>query len=89
MEETKVPVYDEEKPPTEAELVAKAIRYLRQNKPQEYKSLKEEGGGVYQYALAKAQAAERYAANLITEGKSPTEAWNMAIRQEILESESD
>jgi hypothetical protein len=74
--------------PTLAELEAKALHYLKTCKPKEYREL-QKNGELQQSLQRRAKAARRYALNLIESGVWETEAWNRAIRLEILESESD
>ena len=71
---------------SQAELEAKALNFLKRNKPKEYKALSPYGR--LEYARLKANAAKRYAENLIASGEPDFVAWNRAIRLEILESES-
>ena len=66
-------------PPDHAKLVAKALDFARTMKKTKDKS----------HLERKANAAERYAENLIGGGVEAEAAWNRAIRLEILESESD
>jgi hypothetical protein len=74
--------------PTQQELEAKALRYLKTCKPKELKELKR-NGELEQSLQLRARAAKRYALNLMESGVWETEAWNRAIRLEILESDSD
>jgi hypothetical protein len=66
-----------------AELEAKALNFIKRNKPPMSKA---EAANL---ARLKAEAAEHYAKNLMLSGVWSGEAWNRAIRLEILESESD
>jgi hypothetical protein len=75
-------------PPPQEELEAKALYFLRTNRPKVYKKL-EQSGELEEYCQLKAQAAKRYAENLIQSGEWLNQAWNRAIRLEILESETD
>ena len=75
-------------PPPQEELEAKALHFLRTCKPKAYKELKKLS--YLEEAIAmKAEAAIRYAEELIDLGEYEPQAWNRAIRLEILESESD
>ena len=79
----------EYKAPTETELINKALVFMKENySRKKYKALKD-SGEVQELAQLKAKAAIRYAENLISSGMWAGEAWNQAIRLEILESESD
>lgn len=74
--------------PAKEELERKALKFIRECKPREYKKMKELGE-VEEYCRGKAEAAINYAESLIGGGMYPGQAWNMAIRSQILESESD
>jgi hypothetical protein len=74
--------------PTNAELEAKALRFVRQCRQKLYRELRQ-SGELKEYCRQKAKAARRYAENLIKSGEWEGNAWNRAIRLEILESESD
>lgn len=71
-------------PPDDEELRQKALTFLKDVKPQEYRQLLRDGE-LQEMLRLKVQACKGYAKAL---GGGP-EAWNMAIRQELLESESD
>ena len=75
-------------PPTTNELEEQALKFLRDCRPQEYKELKARGA-VEEYCQQKVEAAQRAAENLISQGTFPPQAWNTAIRTEILECQSD
>lgn len=72
---------------TQAELEAKAHNYLKRNKAKEYKAMSQEER--QEWAQLKANAARRYAENLMASGDPDFIAWNRAIRLETLGSESD
>jgi hypothetical protein len=74
-------------PPSHSDLTAKAITYLKENHPKEYRTMTIPKRN--QYAELAATRAERYAKNMIAQGIFESEAWNMAIRSEILSSETD
>jgi hypothetical protein len=74
-------------PPTHGDLVDKALTYLKENKRKEYRVMT-----IMQrteYAESAAKRAERYANTLQKMGMFESEAWNTAIRQEILENAGD
>jgi len=73
--------------PSHSDLRSKAWAFLKSNKPGELKKMSK--GKLDRYCEQKAKAAENLAKNLIATGEFPEVAWNLAIRQEILESESD
>ncbi len=75
-------------PPSQEELEAKALYFVRTCKPKEYKRLKQ-SGELEEYCQLKAKAATSYKERITTENYTAPVAWNMAIRLEILESESD
>jgi hypothetical protein len=75
-------------PPTQEELGAKALYYVRTCKPKSYKEMKKDGT-LDHYCQLAAIAATNYANSLIDTGESEEQAWNRAIRLEILESETD
>jgi hypothetical protein len=72
---------------TIAQLETKAHDFLKQNKAKEYKAMSQKDRN--ELAHLKAEAAKRYAENLMESGTPDFVAWPMAIRQEILGSESD
>jgi hypothetical protein len=75
-------------PPTFEDLKAKALEFIKQCKPTEYQRLRN-SGELLGYCELKANAASDYAAILIASGIFEKQAWHMAIRSQILESESD
>jgi hypothetical protein len=74
-------------PPCHGDLTDKALTYLKQCHPAEYrhKTIPQRN----QYAEDAARRAERYAEILISQGMFESEAWNDAIRTEILENRGD
>jgi len=66
---------------TIADLEAQALKFLKDRKmsPKDRSDL----------AKLKAKAAKRYAENMIEQGTPDFVAWPMAIRSQILETESD
>jgi hypothetical protein len=70
-------------PPTQAQLEAKARDFLRENKPKLFKQLTKKE--LQEMCEDKTKSAMDYARRL---GGGP-DAWNRAIRLEILESETD
>jgi hypothetical protein len=83
--ETYIPKYQ---PPTENELKSKALRFVKENKPGEYRNM-QKSVELDEYCRLKAEEARRYAEDLIASGEWDKQAWNRAIRLIILESESD
>ena len=75
-------------PPTQDDLEAQALDFFKRCKPKEYREMKRDGS-LQEVCQLVAEAAQRYAQNLTGSGMWEREAWNMAIRQEILQSESD
>ena len=82
--EARAPQY----PPSPASLRAQALVYLKECKPTEYRQMKKDGELEKHLGLM-VEACQRYAMNLKEQGVEEWEAWNLAIRQEILESPSD
>ena len=76
------------KPPDQAMLESKALKFVRQNDPKEYRRMKKEGE-LDKYCQLKAQAAKSYAEGLIATGEFEKQAWYRAICLEILEHETD
>ena len=74
-------------PPNHGDLVDKALTNLKENKPNKYRAMTIPTRN--QYAESAAKRAERYAKILISQGMFESDAWNMAIRQELLGTESD
>jgi hypothetical protein len=72
---------------TIADLEAQALKFQRENKPKEYRTMSQKDRK--ELANLKAKAAKRYAENLIESGTPDFVAWPMAIRSQILETESD
>jgi hypothetical protein len=69
-------------------LITKAEKFFRENKHSEYLKMKL-SGTLNKTCEARANAARDYARRLMALGINPSDAWNQAIRQEILESETD
>lgn len=70
------------------ELSLKASNFLRENRPEQWAAMKRDGT-LQQTVKSRVEACKAYAASLIDGGMFEGEAWNMAIRKELLESESD
>ena len=68
-------------PPSHADLVAKALDYVRQNHPNYWRSISD----AERQAEAEADAAraERYARILISQGVFESDAWSRSIREMI------
>ena len=79
---------EEYRPPTQSELEYKALDFVKTNKLRYYKDLKKTGK-LKEYCQRRATKAMSHAKSLISNGVSGEEAWNIAIRQEILELKSD
>ena len=73
---------------SDEELINMAMRYFRTCKPKEYRQMKKDGE-LMEVCQLMVKAARRYAKNLMAVGIFAGEAWNRAIRLEILESETD
>jgi hypothetical protein len=71
-------------PPSHDDLVQKALNYLKEIHPQDYNGMSTQRRD--KYAEEAANRAEGCAETLIAQSKSESEAWNTAIRQEILGS---
>ncbi len=71
---------------TQSELEAKALNFIRRNKPEARKMSQVD---IAEWVTLKAKAARAEAESLIASGVWDQEAWNRAIRSQILESESD
>ena len=69
-------------PPSHADLVQKALDYVKENHPNYWRSITESER--QQEAEADALRCERYAKILIEQGKFESAAWNDAIREMIL-----
>jgi hypothetical protein len=72
---------------SQSELESKALNFIKRCKKKDCKTMSKEE--ISEWATLKAKAARRYAQNLIASGVWVQEAWNRAIRSEILESETD
>ena len=72
-------------PPSHGDLVNKALNYLKEVHPLDYGGMSTKRRD--KYAEEAANRAEEYAETLIVQGKSESEAWNEAIRREILGTE--
>ena len=75
-------------PPTFEELRQKALVFFKENKPKSYRQMKRDNE-LDEVLDMRARACQRYAQGLMEQGMWEGEAWNLAIRQEILESETD
>lgn len=77
------------KPPTRDELVRIALDHLKEFHPKDYRQMQRDKS-LQQWAENRADAAADYANSLLPSAWfSPIEAWNLAVRQELLETESD
>ena len=74
-------------PPSHDYLINKALNYLKEIHPEDYKGMSSQRRD--KYAEEAASRAEEYAETLVAQGKPESEAWNEAIRREILGKESD
>jgi len=76
------------KPPTDADLWWKALGFLRTSRHADYYAMRLDGSlkGIVEGRIA---ACKSYAQRLIDSGTWEGEAWNQAIRVELLESESN
>ena len=83
-----LPVYHPPQDRSQAELKAKAETFYKENRPAEYRKMKLLRT-LDKACENKADAAKDFANSLIAGGVPASEAWNRAIRQEILESETD
>ena len=72
---------------SQSELEQKALDFLKQNKKKAIKGMSREE--LQEWATQKAESAQSYHDSLVKTGVWEEEAWNRAIRLEILESESD
>ena len=75
-------------PPSQAELELKALNFYKKHRPKEYQRL-ETNHELKVACHLKAENAIRYAQDLIASGVLEVEAWDLAIRSKILESEND
>ena len=74
-------------PPSRRELEAKTLTFLKENNAEAYKAMAE-SGHLGEYCRMKTEAATQYAERLMMTGAWAREAWNCAIRKEILEQYS-
>jgi hypothetical protein len=82
--ERTIPIHEAKLEYSQADLEAKALEYVRENKPKEYRKMKK-SGELDEYCRLAAKAAREFAQTLIASGVWDHEAWPRAIRQEILE----
>ncbi len=75
-------------PPTQELLEMKALHFLKTCRREAYREVKG-AGELAEWVTLKANAARKYAENMISNGAMAEEAWNMAVRLEILGSETD
>ena len=75
-------------PPTDSELRAQRLEYLKQCRPKTLRELKK-AGELDKHLTDKAAAAKDCAEGLMLSGEFDQQAWSRAIRSEILDSESD
>ena len=75
-------------PPSAESLRAQALKFVKENQPEEYRHMKKDGE-LEAYLDLKVKACQEYAASLIASGLFVNQAWISAIRQEILESNTD
>lgn len=75
-------------PPSSLDLRVKAFEFLRDCKPKQFKAMVKDKS-LKDVLDARVKACQEYAASLIATGVWEGEAWNLAIRRELLESESD
>lgn len=73
-------------PPTQEELEAKALLFVKQNKHSEYLEAKQ-SGDLQEWLGAKARSAQSLAESFLKAGDPPEVAWNRAVRWGILEQE--
>ena len=76
-------------PPSESSLIETAMTFMKENYPRKKFWALKKSGELEELARLKASACKDYAENLIKTGTFANQAWNMAIKQEILGSESD
>ena len=74
--------------PGDKTLKAEAIKFERENNPQEYRKMRA-AGELDEYASLKAKAARSYAEGLIAQGELGSHAWRRAMRVHIFEREED
>ena len=70
------------------DLKEKRLKFLRGNRPKEYRRLKQEGK-LDAHLQASADACVKEAERLIETGTFEGQAWQWAIRTELLESPQD
>ena len=75
-------------PYSDQELKDKALNFLQENRPKDLRRLRAQGQ-LEQELSERVEACKRYAKNLEQSGAQPMEAWHRAVRQYLLESESD
>jgi hypothetical protein len=75
-------------PPSDDMLRTKTITYLKENKHKAYIQMKKDGT-LDSYLSVTVKMCRETAKNLIGQGMVDEEAWSIAIRQDIFESESD
>jgi len=74
--------------PTDQDLYMKGWNYYRMCKPKAFREM-DRDGTLPEVIIKRVRACKRYAENLIQNGMWDGEAWQQAIRQEMLGSESD
>ena len=74
-------------PPSYNDLMDKALNYLKESHPEDYNGMSIQRRN--KYAESAAKRAEGCAKTLIAKGISESEAWNTAIRKEILGTDKD
>ena len=79
----------EYQPPSDAELREKRLTYLRQCQPAELKRMRKAGEDLEAYLALSVKACREYAEGLMQSGTWEGQAWLSAIRQELLDSETD
>jgi hypothetical protein len=72
---------------SQSELETKALNFIKRNKKKACKTMTK--GEISEWARLKANAARTEADGLMASGVWDQEAWNRAIRSQILESETD
>jgi len=74
-------------PPSHGDLINEELNYLKEKHPQDYNGMSFQKRS--KYAEEVANRAEGCAKNLLAKGKPKNEAWDTAIRQEILGKDKD
>ncbi len=69
-------------PPNHTDLIDKALNYLKETHPEDYNGMSTQRRS--KYAEEAANRTEGCAKSLLAKGKPESEAWDTAIRQEIL-----